>query len=96
MVWNAAATALALAAASWPSVACALADVAASPYERALAQAWCGAAPHTAFELAGHCPACWVGVALLAGAAAVLLQASRLDRYATEQCNLHRSPALHL
>jgi hypothetical protein len=96
MVRNAAATALALAAASWPSVACALADVAASPYERAVAQAWCGAAPHAALELTGHCPACWVGVALLAGAAAVLLQAPRHDEPAIALCNLRRSPALHL
>jgi hypothetical protein len=39
-----------------------------------LANAWCGAAPHGAFEVLGHCPACWVGAASLAALAAVVMK----------------------
>jgi len=61
------------AGAAWPALACALADLGASRYERALAAAWCGAAPHSAYEVLGHCPACWAGAALLAGLAAMMM-----------------------
>jgi hypothetical protein len=69
----AAATMLA-AAAAWPSMACALAGLGASPYDRALANAWCGAAPHGAYEVLGHCPACWAGATLLAALAALVMR----------------------
>lgn len=62
------------AAAAWPTLACALADLAASPYQRALASAWCGPAPHAPLEVLGHCPACWLGAATLAAAALMVLR----------------------
>lgn len=62
------------AAIAWPTMACALAGLAASPYERALASAWCGPAPHAPLEVLGHCPACWLGAAMLAAAALMVLR----------------------
>lgn len=68
-----AAAGLLAAATAWPTLACALAGLAASPYERALASAWCGPAPHASLEVLGHCPACWLGAAMLAAAALMVL-----------------------
>lgn len=45
-----------------------------SPAERLARDAWCGVAPHTAFELLGHCSACWIGVAALSAAGAWTLR----------------------
>ena len=53
------------AGAAWPSVYGALTAFTLSPLERALRASWCGAAPHQAFEVLGHCPACWSGAAAL-------------------------------
>jgi hypothetical protein len=75
-----AAAGLLAAAVAWPMLACALADLAASPYERALASAWCGAAPHAPLEVMGHCPACWLGAAMLATAALMALRLPRERR----------------
>jgi hypothetical protein len=58
--------ALFAAAAAWPSIAGLFTALTASPYERALQAAWCGVAPHDAFVMLGHCPACWAGATLLA------------------------------
>lgn len=63
-----AASAMFVSAALWPNVLCALTELTASPLERALATAWCGAAPQ-AYAVLGHCPACWTGASafVLAG-----------------------------
>lgn len=50
------------AALAWPSVAGSITFLLLSPYDRALANAYCGAAPHLS---AGHCAACWIGAAAL-------------------------------
>jgi hypothetical protein len=63
--------ALLAAASAWPSLLCAFAGALRSPYEQALSSAWCGAAPRTAFQILGHCPACWSGALALALAAAL-------------------------
>jgi hypothetical protein len=70
------ALALFAAAVAWPSFVGAAANLGMSPLERGLRESWCGVAPHPDFALLGHCPACWVGVAVLAGAGAMLLRAS--------------------
>ncbi len=69
------------AAAAWPSAMGALTYALASPYERALASAWCGAAPHAANVFAAHCAACWTGAAMLAAAGlAVLVSGAKVAR----------------
>jgi hypothetical protein len=72
------ASVLAASAAAWPSVLCSLIDLVASPYERELNAAWCGGG-RAAFEVLGHCPACWAGSAmfLTAALAALCLQRGR-------------------
>lgn len=63
-------------AVAWPSLVGAIANLGLSPLERALRASWCGVAPHPDIVLLGHCQACWLGVAALAGAGAMLLSAS--------------------
>lgn len=63
-----AASLLAGAAALWPTLLCALADALRTPYQRALADTWCGTGPN-AVAFLGHCPACWIGAATLTLAA---------------------------
>lgn len=53
------------AGAAWPAAFGALTALTMSPLDRTLRASWCGAAPHTAYELLGHCPACWTGAAAL-------------------------------
>lgn len=67
---------LASAGAAWPNVLCFLTESLASPYERAIATAWCGGGPQP-YELLGHCPACWAGGAVLLAAAAILMHGPR-------------------
>lgn len=69
-------TALALvtAGAAWPSLLCAITDAMATPLQRALQTSWCGAGPQ-AFDLFGHCPACWSGGAAFILAAAMVIRA---------------------
>lgn len=74
---RAAAAALLAMAAAWPSFFSALSFLVATPYERALRSAWCGGPSHDLFVLLGHCPSCWIGAALLAGAAFALWNAPR-------------------
>ncbi len=64
---------LVAAGAAWPSAYGALTFLAMSPLERTLSSSWCGAAPHRALEILGHCPACWAGAAAFMLAGAVLL-----------------------
>lgn len=71
---HAAAAALLAFAAAWPSLYAAFTFWAATPYERALQNAWCGDASD-AMMMLGHCPACWIGVAMLASAALFVLAA---------------------
>lgn len=67
---------LVLAAGAWPSIAGALAWAMLSPYERALAQSWCGVAPHDALTFLGHCAPCWASAAALALSGFLLLSKS--------------------
>jgi len=67
------ASALAAAGALWPTAYCSLTYWMASPIERAMQTGgYCGAAPQ-AFEILGHCPACWSGAAAFFIAAAAVL-----------------------
>ena len=66
---RAAAGALLAAAAAWPALFSALSFLVATPYERALRSAWCGGPSHDMLVMLGHCPTCWLGAALLTGAA---------------------------
>lgn len=50
------------AALAWPGVAGLITSLLLSPYDRALASAYCGAAPHVS---ASHCAACWIGAVAL-------------------------------
>jgi len=69
------------AAAAWPAAMGALTYALATPYERALVDTWCGAAPHAANLMLGHCPSCWLGAAMLAGAGlAIFLTDAKLTR----------------
>jgi len=63
-------SAFVVAAALWPTALCAITDAAATPLQRAMQGAWCGAGPQ-AFEVLGHCPACWSGAAAFLLAAAI-------------------------
>lgn len=74
-----AATMLVGAAAAWPSVLCFLTDAMASPLDRALRTSFCGGAVQ-AFEVLGHCPACWAGSATFALLAAFVIKAPRVIR----------------
>lgn len=68
------ASAFVVAAAIWPSTLCAITAALATPLQRAMQSAWCGASPQ-AFEILGHCPACWSGSAAFALAAAYIISA---------------------
>ncbi|MBL8545977.1 MAG: hypothetical protein JNL81_05900 [Hyphomonadaceae bacterium] len=61
-------------AGAWPSVYAALESALMSPLQAALRDSICGAPAHGAIALLGHCPACWVGSAMLilAGLAALV------------------------
>lgn len=74
-----AATVLVGAAAAWPSVLCFLTDALASPIARATRTSLCGGAVQ-AFEVLGHCPACWAGSATFALLAAFVIKAPRAIR----------------
>lgn len=58
---------------AWPGAYGFIALIMRSPYERALASAYCGAAPHAS---AAHCAACWIGAAafIFAALAIALMQ----------------------
>ncbi len=61
--WTNVAALSAGAAALWPNLVCAWSSLSRSPLERALDASWCSAGAH-AQDMLGHCPACWIGVAL--------------------------------
>ena len=67
------------AAAAWPTALCAITDAMMTPLQRALQTSWCGGATH-AYEILGHCPACWSGAAALLLAAAYTLNAPTSQR----------------
>ena len=58
---------LAAAGLAWPTLYGFATWLALSPYERAIADSFCGVAPHANLMLA-HCPACWVGAFTLLAA----------------------------
>ncbi len=60
---------------AWPWVVGALAGLIMSPLDQATQNAWCGM-PHHDRAFLGHCAACWVGSAILAATALLLVRSS--------------------
>jgi hypothetical protein len=72
------AAALFASAAAWPFMLSAWLEATRTPLERAMASAFCGAAPHAA-KL--HCAACWTGAAALLLAVAWCWRAANSRRF---------------
>lgn len=61
------------AAGAWPTLVAKLETALMSPLQRAVQESICGSPYHGAFEVLGHCAACWAGSAILFAAGLIVL-----------------------
>jgi len=65
------------AASAWPTFVAGVETALMSPLQRAIQESTCGSRYHGAFEILGHCAACWVGSAILFATGLVVLISER-------------------